>query len=76
MHMDLQQYDFLDVFQENPDGTLSTKRTISINGVHFGPEVTFGPGVSVGGVDFHKFKYRPIAGEELNGSLVIRGFFQ
>ena len=74
--MDLQRYEFQDVFQENLDGTLSTRRPINVSGVGFGAGVTFGPGVVVGGIDFHKFKYRPIAGVEKDGTLIIRGLFQ
>ena len=73
--MSLQRYEFQDVFQENLDGTLSPRRIITISGVTFTPDVTFGPGVVVGGIDFHKFKYQPIAAEEQNGALIIRGFF-
>lgn len=74
--MELKRYEFQDVFQESSDGSLTTKRPININGVTFGLNVTFGPGVSVGGVDFHKYKYRAIAAEENNGILIIRGFYE
>ena len=72
----MQRYPFLDVFQENPDGTLNTRRPINVSGVGFGSDVKIGPGVAIGGIDFHKFKYRPIAAEDRNGTLIIRGFFQ
>ena len=54
-------YKFLDVFQERPDGSLSPKVIIEINGVTFGPGVVFQKGVSFGGVDFHLYKYVDIA---------------
>ncbi len=71
-----QQYSFLDVFQENPDGSLSPKRAISISGITFGPGTTFQKGVFFGGIDFHMYKYRSIAGREENGTLVIEGFYE
>ena len=74
--MNLRQYPFSDVFQENADGSLNPKRTISISGVTLGPEVKFGPGMVVGGIDFHKYKYRPVAAEERDNTLVIRGFYK
>jgi len=74
--MNLQRYAFLDVFQENPDGTLSPRRLINVSGVTFGPDVTFSAGVAIGGIDFHKYKNRPIAAEDKEGALIIRGFFQ
>lgn len=74
--MDPQRYKFLDVFQENADGSLTPKRQIHINGITFGPGVNFQKGVAFGGVDFHLYKYWDIAGREENGALVIVGFFQ
>ena len=70
------RYKFFDIFQENPDGSLSPKRAINVNGISFGPGVSFGQGVSFGGVDFHRFKYSDIAAEEQNGVLVIKGFYK
>jgi len=72
----MNRYKFLDIFKENPDGSLSPKHVININGVTFGPGVAFTPGVAFGGVDFHRFKYLDIAAEEQNGTLVIKGFFK
>lgn len=69
------RYNFFDVFQENPDGSLSPTRTIIVNGISFNPGVSFGQGVSFGGVDFHDYKYHGIAGEERDGVLIIRGFY-
>jgi len=70
-------YKFLDVFQEGPDGSLSPKVRIEINGVSFGPGVVFQRGVSSGGVDFHLYKYVDIAAtEQADGSLMIVGFYK
>ena len=71
------RYKFLDVFQENNDGSLTPKRQIFVNGVTFGPGgVAFQKGVAFGGIDFHLYKYWDIAGKEENGVLTITGFFQ
>jgi len=70
------RYKFLDIFQENPDGSLSPKRAININGITFDRGVSFSPGVSFGGVDFHRFKYLDVAAEEQNGVLVVKGFYK
>lgn len=70
------RYKFLDIFQENPDRSLSPKRTINVNGITFGSGVDFTAGVAFGGVDFHRFKYLDIAGEERDGVLIIKGFFK
>jgi len=73
----MNRYKFLDVFQENPDGSLTPKRKIYVNGITFGPGgVNFQKGVAFGGIDFHLYKYWDIAGDELDGALAIKGFFQ
>jgi len=72
----MQHYKFLDVFQENSDGSLTPKRAIFVNGISFGPGTIFQKGVAFGGIDFHLYKYWDIAGEERDGVLVVTGFFQ
>lgn len=72
----MNRYNFLDIFQENPDGSLTPKIPISINGVVAGLGVTFQNGVSFGGIDIHKYKYFPIAGIEHDDFLEIKGFYQ
>jgi hypothetical protein len=76
MNMNVSRYKFIDVFQENPDGSLAPKRVISINGITFSPGIAFSPGVAFGGVDFHRYKYLDIVAEEREGVLIIRGFFK
>ncbi len=39
------RYKFGDVFQENLDGSITPKVSVSINGIGMGPGVTFGGGV-------------------------------
>jgi hypothetical protein len=67
---------FLEVFKENNDGSLTPQRPIFINGISFGPGVTFQKGVAFGGVDFHLYKYWDIEAEDNNGVLDIKGFYQ
>lgn len=72
----MQRYNFNDIFRENPDGSLTPKRTIRLGAATFGSSVTFGQGVSFGGVNIFQFKGADIAGEEEGGILVIKGFYQ
>lgn len=72
----MNRYRFLDIFQENPDGSLSPRVRININGIEFGPGVAFGQGVSFGGVDIYQYRNLDIAAEELNGVFTIRGFYR
>ncbi len=74
--MNDQRYKFLEIFQENTDGSLTPKRQIHVNGITFGPGVNFQKGVAFGGIDFHLYKYWDIAAEDQNGVLTIKGFFQ
>ena len=67
---------FLEVFQEFPDGSLSPKSIINVNGVIFGPGTVFQKGVIFGGIDFQLYKYRDIAVEiQSDGSFKIVGFY-
>jgi hypothetical protein len=70
------KFNFFDVFQRNPDGSMTPLRVINVNGITFGPGVVFGPGVNFGGVDFFKYQNHDIAAEEENGILVIKGFYE
>lgn len=71
------RYKFLEIFQESPDGSLSPKVQIEVNGVSFGPGVAFQKGVVFGGVDFYLYKYIDIAAiEQENGVLKIEGFYK
>ena len=72
----MNRYHFLEIFQENPDGSLSPRRLISVNGITFSPGVSFGSGVSFGGVNFHEYRYMDIAGEERGKILFIQGFYR
>lgn len=70
------RFKFLDIFQENNDGSLTPKKQILVNGISFGPNVVFQKDVTFGGVDFHLYKYWDISGKEENGVLIIEGFYQ
>jgi len=74
--MSIERINFFDIFQQNPDGSLSPKVQMNVNGIQFGPGVSFSPGVSFGGVDFYKYKNLPVAVEKLNGIFFIKGFYQ
>lgn len=64
------------MFRENPDGSLTPKRQIHVNGITFGSETTFQKGVAFGGVDFHLYKYWDIAGEIKNDLFILKGFYK
>jgi hypothetical protein len=70
------KFNFFQIFQQNPDGSLSPTRVININGVTFGPGVAFNKGVLFGGVNLYDFFGLDVAAEEDNGILIIKGFFQ
>jgi hypothetical protein len=77
--MPIKREKFLDLFDERPDGSLSPKKAIEINGVVFTPGAAFQKGVVYGGIDFHHFKYRDIAievKENEEGPLKIAGFYE
>lgn len=72
----VKRYPFDEVFQTNPDGTLVPKMVIRVNSITIGPGVSFGHGVSFGGVDFTNFRDFDIAVEEESGIVVIKGFYK
>lgn len=72
----INRYSFSDIFQENPDGSLTPKIKIHVNGIEFGPGVNFGQGVAFGGINFHQYKYFDVAGEvREDGVIDIKGFY-
>ena len=72
----MNRYRFLDIFQENPNGSLSPRVRININGIEFGPGVAFSQGVSFGGVDIYQYRNLDIAAVEQNNVLLIKGFYK
>lgn len=71
----IMRYRFDEVFQINPDGSLTPRRPIHVNGVTFGYGVTFNRGVAFGGVDFFNFINQAIEADDTGGILNIRGFY-
>ena len=70
------RFNFSEVFQENPDNTITPKKNIRIGGATFGPQITFGPGVSFGGVNIFDFRGLAIEADEEDGVLNIKGFYK
>lgn len=71
----MKPYSFEEIFQKNPDGSLTPKRPLHINGVTFGYGIQFKKGVAFGGVDFFNFLGKKIAAEEIDGIINIKGFY-
>lgn len=70
------KYDYWDIFEDvDGDNRLTPKMPININGIILTQGVTFSRGVTWGGVDFFDYWGVPIEAEEINGILVIRGFY-
>ena len=72
----MSRYRFHEIFTFNPDETLSSVRLLNVNGMVFGEWVSFGPGISFGGINFHNYKHLDIAGEEQDGVLKNKGFYK
>lgn len=72
---DVKRYGFYEIFRQNPDGSLTPKRPIFINGISFGPGVSFTRGVLFGGVNIFNFLGKDIAGLEDSGMLKIQGYY-
>jgi len=72
----MKRFRFFEIFQSNPDGSLSPRRVVSINGVTFGPGVAFSRGVLFGGVNLFDYYELDIAVEEENNIYVIKGFYK
>lgn len=75
--MSSSKYRFLDIFQENQDGTLSPKIKINVNGIILFPGTLINDGSVFGGINFHQYKYLDIAGEYSSDDIfIITGFFK
>jgi hypothetical protein len=64
-------YKFSELFNENPDYSITPKYTIEINGVVLGTNVSFGTGVSFGGLDFHQFKNRELRAKRERDRFIV-----
>lgn len=72
----MNRYAFDRIFRINPDGSLSPKMVVKVNSITIGPGVSFGHGVSFGGVDLTMYRNFDIAAEEEDSVLVIKGFYK
>lgn len=66
---------FSEVFTKKPDGSITPLRPIRIGGVSLGPGVSFSRGVSFSGIDIFSYENLDIEAEEIDGILVIKGFY-
>lgn len=66
---------FSQVFQINPDGSVSPKVPVHINGVSMGVGVSFTQGVSFGGFDITTIKGRDLDIEKQGDIVIIKGHF-
>jgi hypothetical protein len=71
----VKRYNFWDIFSKNQDGTLTPKKVINVNGIVFGQGISFSNGVAFGGINFFQYQNKDIAGEESNGVVIIKGFY-
>ena len=64
------------IFQVNPNGSVTPRMQVQIGGVTMGPGVAFGGGVSFGGVDLAAMKGKDIEVEQQGNVIVIKGFYE
>ena len=67
-----QRFPFRDIFEEDSNGSLISKRTIEVNSVRITPGIVFQKGVFLSGIDFQLYKYWDnmliIRGEKVDGN--------
>jgi hypothetical protein len=66
---------FDSVFQINPDGSITLKVPVFINGETMGSGVSFTTGVSFGGVDLASLHGKDLDVKKENDIVVIQGYF-
>jgi hypothetical protein len=66
---------FDQVFQTNPNGSVSPKMTVVIGGVTMTPGVSFTTGVSFGGLDVASLKGKDLEVDQSNGVTTIKGHY-
>ena len=66
---------FSDIFLTNPDGSLTPKVIIEVNGVTVGPGVSFRPKTPIGGVDFFDYLNKDFAVEDIYGRYKLLGYY-
>lgn len=68
------RYSFNDVFVVQ-NGAISPRRPVQIGGVTMTPGVSFGGGASFSGINLLDYLGKDLEGSEVNGILVIKGFY-
>lgn len=63
------------IFAASQDGSVTPRVPVSIGGVTMGPGVSFGRGVSFGGVDLAALRGHDLDVEVVDGTYVIKGYF-
>ncbi len=66
---------FSDVFDTNPNGSVTPKAPVKINGMTMGPGVVFTSGVSFGGVDLTALADKDLEVEQKDGVIHINGHY-
>jgi len=70
------RYKFDELFKEEPDGRLTPRKIIKLDSVTLSPSITFGKGVSFGGINIFNFKGSDIEVVDIGGTLVVKGFYE
>lgn len=68
--------DFDELFQINPNNTISPKRRIEISGVTLSPGVASGTGVLYGGVSLFTLQGKKILIDEDTDLIRIQGYYE
>lgn len=66
---------FSDIFEINPNGTMTPKTQVHLRGVTMHPGVAFSTGVSFGGVDLGAFAGKDLEVEQEGGVTYIKGHY-
>lgn len=66
---------YSDIFRDNPNGTISPKVYVQLNGVTMGPGVLFGKGIAFGGVNLFDYRNKDLEIELINDVYIIKGFY-
>ena len=66
---------FYQVFNVNPDGSVSPKVTVAIGGVTMGPGVAFQRGVAFAGVEIAAHVGKDLEVEQQGNVVVIKGIY-
>jgi len=73
--MAIERKKFRDIFQENPDGTLTLLFNVKIKETEFPLGTKFDEKTGLGGVNFHQFRYLDVAVQQGENALTVEGFY-